>query len=224
MKSMIRNIDITEISDGKRYTKDDMVRMGCNDCEGCHKCCTGMGDSIILDPYDVYELVKGSNTPITALLENALSLRVVDGIIQPHIRMNSENDQCPFLSNMGRCTIHSYRPGFCRLFPLGRIYEDGCFAYFHQTNECPYPNKYKVKIKSWLGIPILKMYEQYINDWHYFLKDMQSFISNCNNDDMVKTLNLLILNTFYLDAYDSEQEFYSQFYDRMKSIKDKLSI
>lgn len=221
---MIREIDINEISDGKRYSKDDMVRMGCNDCDGCHQCCTGMGDSIILDPYDIYELIKGTGKTISSLLEDALELGVVDGIIQPHIRMDINRNQCSFLSDSGRCSIHSFRPGFCRLFPLGRIYEDGSFTYFHQVNECPYPNKYKVKIKPWLGIPNLKLYEQYILDWHFFLKDMQSFNNNCSDENLIKTLNMLILNTFYIDSYNSELDFYPQFYERLATIKQKLSL
>ncbi len=198
--------------------------MGCNDCDGCHKCCTGMGDSITLDPYDIYELTKGLDESMESLLNSALELGVVDGIIQPHIKMQPGGDQCSFLSESGRCTIHSFRPGFCRLFPLGRIYENDSFTYFHQINECPYPTKYKVKIKPWLGIPNLKAYEQYILDWHFFLKDMQKFISYCQDEKLVKTLNLLILNSFYLTAYTSDEDFYIQFYNRLDSIKQKLSI
>ena len=75
---MIRDIDINEISDGNRYSKDDMVRMGCNDCDGCHKCCTGMGDSIILDPYDVYELVKGTGTDMNRIFSIVLLYEQID--------------------------------------------------------------------------------------------------------------------------------------------------
>ena len=47
---MKREIDMSEISDGKLYTANDMVRADCHDCEGCSACCKGMGNSIILDP------------------------------------------------------------------------------------------------------------------------------------------------------------------------------
>ena len=33
---MKRNIDINEVSDGKLYEHNDMARLGCNDCAGCH--------------------------------------------------------------------------------------------------------------------------------------------------------------------------------------------
>ena len=35
---MIRELDLSEISDGKRYGHKDMVKAGCNDCKGCSKC------------------------------------------------------------------------------------------------------------------------------------------------------------------------------------------
>ena len=51
---MERNVTMAEISDGKLYSRDDMVKVGCDDCRGCSACCHGMGNSIVLDPYDVY--------------------------------------------------------------------------------------------------------------------------------------------------------------------------
>lgn len=221
---MLREIDINKISDGKRYNHEDMVRISCNDCAGCHTCCTGMGSSIILDPYDIYEMTYITKKNTNELLTAELELGVVDGIIQPNIKMTAYNDACSFLDDNGRCTIHSHRTGFCRLFPLGRIYEGNTFTYFNQINECPYPNKTKVKIKNWLDIPNLKSYETFITDWHYFLKDMQSFISECKDENLIKTLNMLILNTFYLADYDHSQEFYGQFYTRLNSIKQKLNL
>ena len=56
------NKNLEEISDGKRYGLNDMVRAACNDCAGCSSCCENMGESIILDPLDIYELTKNLNT------------------------------------------------------------------------------------------------------------------------------------------------------------------
>ena len=54
---MRRNVDLNEISDGKLYTSNDMVKADCYDCQGCSACCRGMGKSIILDPIDLFHLV-----------------------------------------------------------------------------------------------------------------------------------------------------------------------
>ena len=53
---MEREINLKEISDGKLYDANDMVKVGCDDCKGCSSCCRGMGESILLDPMDIYRL------------------------------------------------------------------------------------------------------------------------------------------------------------------------
>lgn len=221
---MLRDVDLSKISDGVSYGPEDLVKMGCNECNNCHLCCTGMGSSIILDPYDIYNLEKATGKDIKELLENHLELNVVDGVIAPNLKMEEGRDRCTFLSKEGRCTIHELRPGFCRLFPLGRVYEEEGFFYIHQNKECPYPNKTKVKIKKWLGITNYKEYEQFILTWHNFLKSMQEFINICQDENQIKTLNMLILNTFYLTMYNVEEDFYGQLYDRLADINSKLGL
>lgn len=221
---MEREIDLKQISDGRFYLANDMVRTGCNDCAGCSSCCRGMGESIILDPYDMYSLEKGLGVTFESMMEDKIELNVVDGIIQPNIKMQQGTDCCAFLNEAGRCTIHAFRPGFCRMFPLGRIYEEKGFRYFLQVHECPYPNKTKVKVKKWLGIPELGKYETYIKDWHYFLKEVQEIIKRTQNDAIVKNLNLYLLNQFYVTPYDAmaEEDFYHQFYGRLDEAGERV--
>ena len=88
---MIRDIDLKEISDGKLYDLNDMAKLGVDDCSGCHACCCGMGDSITLDPYDVYRLEKGLGKSFEELLASNLELRVADGIILPCLKMAKMN-------------------------------------------------------------------------------------------------------------------------------------
>ena len=76
-----RNISLDEISDGRLYDENDMVKAGCNDCKGCSACCRGMGDSIILDPQDVYLLTKGLQKSFQELMNGHVELGVVDGVI-----------------------------------------------------------------------------------------------------------------------------------------------
>ena len=51
---MRREVSLEEISDGRLYELNDMVKADCQDCAGCHDCCEGMGDSVVLDPMDVH--------------------------------------------------------------------------------------------------------------------------------------------------------------------------
>lgn len=221
-QKMEREIDLKQISDGRLYTAGDMVKAGCGGCAGCSLCCEDMGSSIILDPYDIYHLEKATGAAFEELMADKIELNVVDGIIQPNLKMRGERKQCVFLGGDGRCTIHPYRPGFCRMFPLGRIYDENGFRYFLQIHECPYPGKTKVKLKKWLEIPELGKYEAYVKRWHYFLKDMQEIVKEAQNELIVKNLNLYLLNQFYVKAYDiacGEEcglDFYSQFDGRLQ--------
>ena len=90
---MIRHIDLAEISDGRRYRANDMVKADCGGCEGCFSCCEGMGTSVVLDPYDVHQLVKGLSVTFEQLLASVLELNVVDGLILPNVKMAGEKEQ-----------------------------------------------------------------------------------------------------------------------------------
>ena len=61
---MRREVSLEEISDGRLYELNDMVKADCQDCAGCHDCCEGMGDSVVLDPMDIVPSVyeSGKNT------------------------------------------------------------------------------------------------------------------------------------------------------------------
>ena len=215
--------NLNEISDGRIYELNDMVRAGCQDCQGCSDCCRGMGNSILLDPLDIFRMTLNGDHTFEELLVSAVELNVVDGIILPNLKMVGESEQCYFLNQEGRCNIHSYRPGICRLFPLGRCYEEHSFRYFLQTNECSKQNRTKVKVSKWIDIPDIKQNQQYIIDWHYFLKGMEEMLMKQTDDAVQKQVNMYLLNAFYVTPYDKAQDFYSQFYKRLESAKAVFS-
>ena len=222
---MLRNIDMNEVSDGRLYTAKDMVRTDCHDCPGCDACCHGMGQSIMLDPYDIFNLCKNLHVTCEDLLSSHIEFGVDGGVIIPNIKMQDGTDGCAFLDENGRCSVHSFRPGICRLFPLGRFYEDGGFKYFIQVNECPKKDRTKIKIYKYLGIDDLPKYEQYIADWHYFVVDVQNKL-NANPEcfESANEDNIFMLNLFYMQTYNYEADFYEQFYDRLGLARAKLKV
>lgn len=220
---MVRNVDIDEISDGKRYHANDMVKIACEDCKGCSSCCHDMDNSIILDPYDIYMIQKGTSKTAGELMENEIELRVVDGLILPNIKMQKDTNACAFLSKEGRCSIHEVRPGFCRLFPMGRIYEDGGFSYFLQVNECSFPNKSKIKLKKWLGIENLSGYEKYILHYHNLCKSFTAGFTADTSEEVMKSVDMLFLKTMILEPFDVSKPFYEQYYERADKLKTIMS-
>lgn len=221
---MERQVTMEEISDGKLYGANDMVRADCQDCKGCSACCQGMGSSIMLDPLDIYRLTTGLGQDFEQLVNTSLELGVVDGMIFPNLKMAGPQESCSFLNAEGRCSIHAIRPGICRLFPLGRKYENGSFQYFLQVHECKNENKTKVKVKKWVDTPNLKKNEQYISDWHYFIKELQERCKGSMEETFMKQMNMYILNEFFLKPYDGNRDFYEQFYERFHKCKEEVAI
>lgn len=216
---MIRDVSLEEISDGTLYDGNDMVKADCGDCQGCSACCRGMGSSIVLDPLDVQRLVEHLDMSFEALLTERLELHVVDGIILPNLNMAGAGEACTFLDSNGRCSIHPFRPGICRLFPLGRFYENRSFRYFLQVHECKKENRTKVKVRKWLDTPDFKKYEQFVADWHYFLKDLQARQEMEPSDELAKQVSMYVLNTFYMTPFDPKRDFYEQFEARMSAAR-----
>ncbi len=221
------------------YTAADMARIWCNDCKGCSYCCEKMGESVVLTPYDICELTQHLGKSFDELMEKQIELYMTDGMVLPNLKMTGEKEVCGFLNKEGRCSIHDFRPGLCRLFPLGRNYEtetteteDGIrekrgFHYFIVEDSCPRLNGTKVKIEKWLGVPGLRRYEEFITVWHYFCKDFQKWMQKlleAGEDEKVKRINLKMLEAFYRETYRKEQNFYEQFDERMKTFRELFGI
>ena len=218
---MLRDVDINEISDGKFYSLNDMVKVGCDDCRGCSSCCRDM-ESIILDPYDVYRMTGGLERSFEDLLGDAIELKVVDGVVLPQLKMNEKSESCSFLNEEGRCSIHPYRPGICRLFPMGRYYEEEGFRYFLQVNECAKKDRYKVRMKQWLDTPEPQRYEKYISDWHYFIRKLGESMPLVT-DRTKSELTTYLLRLFFMSPYRQSEDFYGQYEERMRTIRKVLA-
>ena len=220
---MKRNVNLSEISDGRLYGSNDMVKADCHGCKDCSDCCRGMGNSVILDPYDIYRLEAGLGKGLESLMEaDMVELNVVDGCILPNLKMSGQSDGCAFLNSQGRCGIHEFRPGICRLFPLGRYYENGDFKYLLQIHECSAKDRSKVKVSKWINTPQLQKNHDFICKWHYLLNDVEDIIGSFENDNLTRRVNMMLLNFFYIPLYDVVNDFYEQFNLRYKSFNEAL--
>ena len=203
-----------------------MVRVGCHDCVGCSACCRNMGQSILLDPYDVYLLTGNLGQTFEQLLGGAIELHMEQGLILPNLRMIPENLSCSFLNEEGRCSIHEFRPGICRLFPLGRNYEPDRLQYFLLADACPAKNKSKMKIDKWIGHADVRQYEKYLVIWHNLTKklrgELEANLKNADNEEALaeqeaynKKITMAFLQLFYMKPY-TQENFYTEFYERVQ--------
>ena len=220
---MKREGTLEEISDGRLYKSNDMVRANCLDCKGCSDCCHGMGDTIQLDPLDVWRLCNATGKDFDGLLgAGFIVLTKVETLVLPSLAMEGEGEACVFLNEEGRCSIHEARPGICRLFPLGRYYADGDFSYFLQIHECSLQHRTKIKVSKWLDTPQLGLYEDFVRNWHYFQKDVESWLQKNGLEhagEMAKTL----LQYFYQNPYD-KGEFYQEYRQREERFRAAFEL
>ena len=172
---MIRDIDENQIRPERLMSSNDMAKLGCNDCVGCSECCKDRAADITLDSWDMKKLKEGTGKSFEDLMSLGLiKITLVNNILLPVLGKKAEKDECIFLGEDGRCSIHAYRPGICRMFPLARLYrEDGSFSYFMQDGECSRGNGVKIKIGKWLGVGNVARYEQEVREYHDRLTELR---------------------------------------------------
>ena len=210
----------------KLLTSRDMAKISCPSCRGCGACCRDMGDSVRLDPYDLYLLTTNLGLAFSDLLDTRIGLHTEEGLVLPHLLMTEGKEEvpsCSFLDPEGKCSVHGFRPGLCRLFPLGRDYDGTSFSYFVVEGGCDMPGKSKVRISSWLGYEDLVSYEAFTSGWHYFVKDMQKIIRNSPDAEGSRQLALYILQKFYVQPWDPDMGFFAEFEERLSLIRRAFS-
>jgi Fe-S-cluster containining protein len=171
----------------------------------------------------MYLLSKGTGKVFTDMIEREIEIRLVDGLILPNLMEEHEGEEehCLFLTDRGRCSIHAFRPGLCRLYPMGRYYTEGGFRYILQKNECTGRVKTDVRLSDWLGIEDLPRYEAYIQDWHDFRKRVEKVVPILTEKSR-DSVRRYILQVFFVHPYRTRQDFYPQYEARMEVCKKAL--
>lgn len=220
---MKQAVCIDAISDGKRYDINDMVKIDTGGCPGCSACCHGVGELVELTPFDAWAMMKNLDMTFDQLLTDKLELRLEDRLMLPYLKMHGEAQRCCFLGVDDRCTIHPFRPNICRLFPLGRVYEDGDFRYFLQTGACPLRSVSKIKVKKWIGIESYKENKQFLLDWYGVMKALSFRLKFVRDPEELSRYQETLLDTFYrTDWYRGD--FYAAFYNVLPDAKNRLGI
>lgn len=213
---------LDEISDGKLYDINDIVKADTCGCDGCSDCCHDVGDLVVLTPFDIYEIVNYLDTTFDDLIGNKIELRENNKIVLPYLKMDDKNKKCSFLNEENRCIIHSKRPNICRMFPLGRVYNNDDFKYFLQISSCPKENLKDIKVKNWIGIENYFENKKFILQWHKFIKALTFRLKFMRCENEINEVNQIILDNFY--RIKIEDNFYDNFMKGLLEVKNKLGI
>ena len=158
------------------------------------------------------------------LLDKHFALREEKKVLLPYLKMQGSDEACSFLNEAGRCQIHSHRPNICRLFPLGRIYENDNFKYFLQVASCTKPTLEKVKVKDWLGISNYEENKAFILKWYQLMKALQFRLKFVRDEEVLAGLNDYLLETFYDLEVKPGETFYTAFVRILPEAKAYLGI
>ncbi len=215
---------LEDISDGKIYESEDWVAADAGGCQGCSACCHHVGDLVVLTPFDVWELMAYLKVSFNELLENKLELEEEKKITLPYLRMQGSSERCSFLNEEGRCEVHAHRPNICRLFPLGRVYQDNTFKYFLQIGNCQKTPLKEVKVKDWIAIEDYEQNKAFILAWHQLLKALGFRLKFVKDAEECKYINDYLLDTFYHKLLEEPEDFYTAFWRKLPEAKSYLGI
>lgn len=158
----------------KLLTAEDHADIECSDCVGCeNSCCRELSAQITLDSFDMALLKEGLDKTFDELLaEGLIELRLINGAEVPILGNKPDKRECIFLKDDGRCNIHPFRAGICRMYPLARLWQgNGNFAYYLQPGECTHRTVKSTRIADWLGYPNMEKYESEVKAFHARLKE-----------------------------------------------------
>lgn len=215
---------LEEISDGRLYDIEDIVKADTCGCDGCSDCCRDVGELVVLSPYDVYEMVNFLGVEFDELLGDKIELRQSNKITLPYLKMQDDNKNCSFLNKEGRCMIHFKRPNICRLFPLGRVYKDDDFKYFLQVGNCPKEDLKGVKISDWLGIENYDENKKFILEWYKLTKALAFRLKFVRDEKEIDEINKILLDGCYRIDIKEDENFYFVFIKHLSDIKNRLGI
>ncbi len=221
----MRKIESLEsLSDGKLYDLKDMVKADAGGCDACSACCEDVGDMVELTPYDLYEIRTFTQMTFEAFMDKHGQIHDHNKVGIPHLKMDQGSNKCSFLNDQGRCSVHAHRPGICRLFPLGRVYEDQDLKYFLQVGACVKPKLGKVKVKKWLGIDRYKDNKAFILQWRSFVKALAFRLKFVRDQEEVAKINAYVLEHLFDLPVGGSDDFYTLFADRLTQAKEDLGI
>ena len=138
--------------------ENDEFLFNCNRC-GC--CCKGYRSDIILNPFDLYQMVKALNLSWMDVILNYCDYYIGKNSRIPIVVLDHQksNGWCHFLefdanTRMFGCKINNHKPGACRMHPLGLVRQclDGkTYDYkYILTQPCEYSDRTPQKISEWM--------------------------------------------------------------------------
>ena len=106
-------------ADARVLSESDLLQLSCG-VNGCTSNCCTKSAPIVLNPYEIASICRESKMSY----EDLLDIVETDRVNGFPLVMLPRDPACHFWTDRG-CRIYQDRPLACRLFPLGRVFENG---------------------------------------------------------------------------------------------------
>jgi Fe-S-cluster containining protein len=118
-------------TEARVLTESDLLQLTCG-AAGCSSTCCKATAPIVLNPYEIARICKATHLSY----EDLLDILDTDRAKGFPLVMLPRDPACHFWTATG-CRIYEARPLACRLFPLGRVFEnDRSYIVLPEVNRC----------------------------------------------------------------------------------------
>lgn len=208
-------------------------------CTACGKCCANDSvDMILLTPFDLYNLSKGTGENIEDIVNKYTNVYIGKNSNLPVVQLNSVFDPqksiengmdynvCPFLKD-NKCSVHDFKPSICRLYPLGRTTtistndNERVMTYFLLKNNCGGKGELH-SLDNW--IKNRSDYDRLQSEYSAFFSTIISIVDFAKLQELsqkdksisrvLDSMYNFMINEYYLN-YDTNRPFWEQ-YERNK--------
>lgn len=202
-------------------------------CTMCGQCCRNR-DDILLNPNDLYKLSKGLKLKPQEVVEKYCDYYIGSLTRLPIIRLKSIgfDKHCILLSG-NACSVQTFKPTVCALFPLGRYKEisldetETNNEIFYLFNEPDCGDKREIHtVRSWLKSYDIPTDDEFYVKWSTLIHKLSMSIKNLSkrlNEQTMNKLWTVVFNYLYLD-YDIEKEFMPQFKINTSALLEKIKF
>lgn len=158
-------------ADARVLADSDLLQLSCGS-EGCRSTCCKAAVPVILNPYEISLICAESGMSYEYLLD----IVDTDRAKGFPLVMLPRDPACHFWTEQG-CRIYSSRPLACRLFPLGRVFDNGrSHIVLPEANHCsglaPLPSR---SVAEYLADQTTAGYIEMADHWIAFVSDMERF-------------------------------------------------
>jgi Fe-S-cluster containining protein len=156
-------------ADARPLSETDLMQLSCGS-GGCSSNCCRSSAPIVLNPYEIALICRESGMTY----EDLLDIVETDRVNGFPLVMLPRDPACHFWTEIG-CRIYRARPLACRLFPLGRVFDNGrSHVVLPECNVCtglaPSPTK---TVADYLRNQDTAVYIKMADQWIEFVNEVE---------------------------------------------------